>query len=193
MGSIWVLATISKLHARRRAGGRLTAGLLLAAITTATIAAAADETVYLRPEAFVDSAFEGVAPDPRLLWLTGELRDRVSDVLGHPPGVARLRYWRSDARSAWILEEIGKERPITVGVVVDHGRIHALHILIYRESRGWEVRNDFFTRRFSGAALDADDRLDQRIDNIAGATLSVNAVRKLASVALVLDQQLRRE
>ncbi len=171
-----------------RAGAVIAIGLLLATATAKVIAADDDGSVYLTAEAFVDSAFEGAVPEPQLLWLTGDLRDRVSAVLGHPPGVVRLRYWRSDDRSAWILEEIGKERPITVGVVVEQGRIRALRILVYRESRGWEVRNDFFTRRFSGAALTADDHLDQRVDNIAGATLSVNAVRRLARVALVLDR-----
>jgi len=171
----------------------IAAGLLLAAITTAGAAVDADGSVYLTPEAFVASAFDGSSPDPQLLWVTGELRDQVSDVLGHPPGVVRLRYWQSAARSAWILEEIGKERPITVGIVVDQGRIQALRILIYRESRGWEVRNDFFTRRFAGAVLDDDGQLDRRIDNIAGATLSVNAVRKLARVALVLERHVRGE
>ncbi|MDD3762379.1 MAG: FMN-binding protein [Nevskiales bacterium] len=168
------------------------AAVLLAA-SCGTAASIGSEDVYLSQDAFLSLAFNGTPPQPQLLWLTGELRERVSDVLGHPPGVVRLRYWQSDARSAWILEEIGKERPITVGIVVEAQKIRDLEVLIYRESRGWEVRNDFFTRRFSGATLGADDHLDRRIDNIAGATLSVNAVRKLAHVALMLDQHLRAE
>lgn len=151
----------------------------------------ATEEEYLSREHFLETAFDGMVPDAQLLWLTRTLRDQLTSVLGHPPAAARLRYWRVAGRSAWVLDEIGKERPITVGVVVDGGRIHNLRILTYRESRGWEVRNDFFTHQFEGARLDDKYSLDRNIDNVSGATLSVDAVRRLARVALMLDRHVR--
>lgn len=147
------------------------------------------EDVYLSQDAFLAQTFDGTPPKARLMWLTGELREQISDILGHPPRVARLRYWSDAQRSAWILEEIGKEHPITMGFVVEDGALRATRVLIYRESRGWEIRHDFFTRQFERLSLTRDHRLSGQIDNISGATLSVSAARRMARVALLLDQQ----
>ncbi len=71
------------------------------------------------------------------------------------------------------------------------GIILLVNVLVFRESRGWEVRHDFFTDQFKQAGLKDNHQLDKTIDNISGATLSVRAVRKLAQIALLLDQQLQ--
>ena len=73
-------------------------------------------------------------------------------------------------------------------VVVRGDAIERLRILIFRESRGWEVRHDFFTAQFTGATLDEDRTLDRPIDGISGATMSVSAVTRLARVVLYLDR-----
>lgn len=150
----------------------------------ATVAQAAD--VYKQPEDFVREAFSGNAPEPSAVWLIGELGERAESILGHEPGQLRQRFWRRGTRSAWILEEIGKERPITVGWVVEDGRIEATEVLIYRESRGWEVRHPFFRKQLRSAHLEGDDQLSRQVDNISGATLSVRAMRRMARLALAL-------
>lgn len=61
--------------------------------------------------------------------------------------------------SAWVLNEIGKDLPITIGVAVQQGTIEMVRILWFRESRGWEVRYPFFTDQFHDASLDADGQL----------------------------------
>ena len=93
-------------------------------------------------------------------------------------------------RSAWILDEIGKELPITIGVAVADGAIDNVRVLEFRESRGWEVRYPFFTDQFSNARLGSGQRLDRKIDGISGATLSVRAVTRIASIALLLHDQI---
>jgi len=103
-----------------------------------------------------------------------------------------VRYWSRDERTAWILEEIGKTEPITTGIVVDKGAIARISVLIYRESRGWEVRYPFFTDQFKGATLNSTHELDRNIDGISGATLSVRALTRLARVALLLDAKVRQ-
>lgn len=144
--------------------------------------------VYQPPEQFVAESFDGAAPAPQVLWLAGTLRADAEQVLGHPPEALRTRYWRRGTRTAWVLEEIGKEEPITAGFVVDDGELKKVRVLIYRESRGWEVRHDFFTRQFDGARLTAQRGLDSRIDNISGATLSVDALQRMARLALLLHR-----
>jgi hypothetical protein len=145
--------------------------------------------VYQTPEAFVQESFGGSAPDPAVVWLTGEVRDGYVRIMGGAPEQLRLRYWRRDGRSVWVLEAIGKERPITAGFVVTDGGIERAKVLIFRESRGWEVRYPFFTDQFRSATLDGDGKLDRDIDGISGATLSVNAVEKMARLALFLHRQ----
>lgn len=155
--------------------------LLTAATATAT-------DVYMEPEAFVAKAFDGSPPEPDTVWLIEDLGERAAGILGHEPRKLRERYWLKERRSVWILEEIGKERPITVGWVVEEGRVVSTEVLVYRESRGWEVRYPFFKRQFEGARLQGDSYLDREIDNISGATLSVNAMRRMARVALLLHE-----
>ncbi len=143
---------------------------------------------YQEPQAFVQQAFQGDVPSATMLWLTEDLQASIGKILGHPYDGLRLRYWRRDGRTVWILEEIGKEKAITTGIIVNQNRIEEVKVLIFRESRGWEVRNAFFTDQFKNAALKADTRLDRHIDGISGATLSVRALTKLARLALFLHQ-----
>lgn len=146
---------------------------------------------YQSPDEFLDQAFSGKPPEAEVIWLTGERKQAVKEILGHRYATLRIRYWRHAGRSAWILEEIGKEQPITVGVVVNDRRIEDIKVLVFRESRGWEIRHSFFTDQFRSARLDDQRRLDRNIDGISGATLSVRAMTKLARLALYLDAATR--
>lgn len=158
--------------------------------------ALAGDTVYRSPESFVNAAFateDGAAPpEASVLWLGKTLRRQVVDVLGRQPPM-RIRYWQNGERSAWVLDEIGKDQPITAGFVVERGALESVDVLVFRESRGWEVKYPFFTRQFREARLDADNELDRSIDGITGATLSVRAMTRMARVALLLDQHIRAQ
>lgn len=143
---------------------------------------------YQTPEAFVAEAFGGEPPPAEKLWLRGDIKSHIEDILGRPYGKLRLTYWLKAGRSAWILEEIGKEELITTGFVVGPGGIERVRVLIFRESRGFEVRYPAFTRQFEGMQLDAESKLDRHIDGISGATLSVAALNKLARIALLLHR-----
>jgi hypothetical protein len=167
---------------------RLTSGWTLAAILLAGVPeAAAEETVYLAPERFLTQVFSPV-PKPSLLWLTQPIRAKATAILGHPPAQLRERYWSDGTKSAWILEEIGKEEPITAGFVVRGGRIESARVLIYRESRGMEIRYPSFLEQYQGASLTQDQHLSKSIDGISGATLSVRAMERMACLALYFDQ-----
>lgn len=163
------------------------AALLLAALPLALAHAA----VYQEPADFVNESFHGNPPAPKALWLTPELKTQMQAILGHPPVGMRIRYWHDQERTTWVLDEIGKELPITTGIVVHQNTIEQVRVLIFRESRGWEVRHDFFTDQFRGASMNGNGSLDRNIDGISGATLSVRAVEKLARVALLLDQTIK--
>lgn len=171
--------------------------MLMRMLATATIALACSlamaRGVYQQPEDFLAETFAGKPPQPAVIWLTGARKETVKALLGHDYGSLRVRYWRDHLRSAWVLEEIGKEQPITAGIVISDKRIERIKVLEFRESRGWEIRHPFFTDQFSKARLDSGHKLDRHIDGISGATLSVRAMQKLAKLALYLDAESSHE
>lgn len=120
-----------------------------------------------------------------------KLRAVAADVLGHPPSMLRMRYWHEGARTAWIIDELGKEQNITFGVVVENSEVQLLRVLQFRESRGWEIRYPFFTQQFSALRLTDNGSMSHGIDGISGATLSVKAATRSANFALVLDEYTR--
>jgi hypothetical protein len=158
--------------------------LLLFLFSTLAIAGG----VYQEPDAFIAEVFAEKPPKPEVIWPDKELKTQMKEILGHDYKGLRIRYWKQGQRTAWILDEIGKDKPITTGIVINRGRIERIRVLIFRESRGWEVRHTFFTEQFDNAMLKNGTNLDRPIDNISGATLSVRAVTKLARIALLLDQ-----
>ena len=131
-------------------------------------------------------------PPSNVIWFDDELRTAASKILGHAPSMLRMRYWQAGAKTAWIIDEIGKELPITFGVVVENDAIQVLRVLQFRESRGWEIRYPFFTEQFSDLRLNKRGALSHGIDSISGATLSVKAATRSANLALMLDEYTRR-
>lgn len=143
---------------------------------------------YLTPEQFLAQAFDAGVPKPELLWLAKDIAQQSEKILGHAPMQLRQRYWRIGDKSVWIFDEIGKEEPITAGFVISAGKISQVRVLTYRESRGWEVRYPAFLKQYQGAELQPDNYLNRSIDGISGATLSVNAMNRMARLALYFDR-----
>jgi hypothetical protein len=142
---------------------------------------------YMSEQSFVANAFKS-PPRPKSFWLTPTIKPIARQILRHTPTFLRTRYWQEQQRTVWILEEVGKNEPITVGVIIDNHKIIQLQVLAFRESRGWEVKHSFFTDQFIASTLSAEQTLSQSIDGISGATLSVNALTKIAQLALFFDQ-----
>ena len=141
---------------------------------------------------FLLESFGTEQPPTAVVWLDDELRQTATRVLGHPPAMLRVRYWYDGAKTAWIIDEIGKEQAITFGIVIENAAIQALRVMEFRESRGWEIRYPFFTAQFAALQLNDRGALSRGIDGISGATLSVKAATRSATLALVLDEFTRR-
>jgi hypothetical protein len=126
------------------------------------------------------------------LWVSKQDRDNISDILSRQFMGLRIRYWAEGNKTAWIFEEIGKELPITVGIAINDGQVVDVTILEYRESRGGEVRHDFFTDQFLGSSLESKPtestttiaNLNTKIDGITGATYSVRSLKNMVRLAL---------
>lgn len=133
----------------------------------------------------------------KFVWLTGEKKTVSKEILHHPYYKIRAPYWQAkpngksrSAKTLWVLEEIGKEKYITIGIVIENQQIQALRILKFRESRGWEVELPSFTAQFDDIKLIDDLKLSKDIQGISGATLSVRAVKKISRLALYLQSTL---
>ncbi len=88
---------------------------------------------------------------------------------------------------ALILNEIGKSEPITFMVAVDAaGRVRDVGLMIFRESRGWEVRERRFMNQFRSKTAASPLHVNQDILNYTGATLSSQAIARGVKKALVL-------
>ncbi|MDZ7925440.1 MAG: FMN-binding protein [Marinagarivorans sp.] len=154
---------------------------------------------YLTQEQFLQAAFGqqsengNAAVTSKTYWLNAADKIVAEQILSHAYAGLRVRYWQNDNqlnKSAWILEEIGKERPIQIGIVIKDQQIEQVSILAFNESRGWEVKHPFFTEQFTQRQLQNNQQLDKKIDGITGATLSVRAVTNTARWALYLAQQI---
>ncbi|MCG8670819.1 MAG: FMN-binding protein [Pseudomonadales bacterium] len=163
--------------------------LLLTLLLSFSVVPKAAAEQYMTQEAFLTAAFSGEAYKKQKLWLNKKMKQVAKQILKHDYNALRVRYWGAGHKTAWILEEIGKERPITIGVAVSNGQIDRVNILEFRESRGWEVRYPFFTEQFDAVGVDDEYTLTKNIDGISGATLSVRAVKKVAALALYLHTQ----
>ena len=165
---------------------------LLITVVSASPALAADD-VYQSPDTFIAESFGGTTPPAKTLTPDTALNEKIAKIMGKHYTLNSVQYWQHNGRTAWILEDIGKYEPITTGYVVSpENKLERVKVLIYRESHGWEVKHEFFTRQFKGAGLKKEKKLDERIDGISGATLSVNALKRMGALALLLHNAVEK-
>lgn len=140
-------------------------------------------------EVFLAQVFGKETPKSEIKTLSALDKKTIKKILRHPVSFQRVRYWRKGNSAVWLLEEIGKHKPIAAGFWLEHGVIKKAKVLAFRESRGWEIKYPYFLKQFKGASLQENNTLHANIDGISGATLSVRAMKKMAHIALYLNQQ----
>lgn len=91
-----------------------------------------------------------------------------------------------------ILNEIGKEMPITFLVCIsrekDLPEISYIDVLVYRETRGGEIRSKMFLKQFFGKSEKDPVSVGKDIRNIKGATLSAWATTRVVKKALAISR-----
>lgn len=143
---------------------------------------------FQTPEVFLDEVFSNAPPAPQVLNLDSGDQAEIKSVFGRAFPQQRVRYWADGERTVWIFDDIGKEGyvPTTCGFVVKNAAVEKAKVLIYRESRGEQVAEPSFLDQLAGAKA-AGNELDVDVDNITGATLSVQMMERMARTALTLD------
>ena len=162
--------------------------LPVAAISTSVCA-----TTYLSVEQAQQLMFPGATLVATPLVLSDSQRQQLASAAGGTAPGREFRVWRVASGGFFIVDEvIGKHELIgyAVGLNAD-GSIRQVEILSYRESYGYEIRNERWRRQFVGRRAGAPLRMDHEIQNISGATLScthltegVNRILALYAVAL---------
>lgn len=142
---------------------------------------------YIQPEDHIRAAFAGHPPAASVLWITNQIKEDINKILGHSYHKLRVKFWEKSGKTLWILDEIGREKYITTGIMVNHrSQVEDVTVLAFRESRGWEVKYEFFTSQFNGVTQKPNMALSKNVDAITGATLSTNALKRQVRMALYL-------
>jgi hypothetical protein len=154
------------------------------------------EGIFLKEEEAPKAVFpEATSFDRRVVRCTEDLKAKIAERMGK----TKTSLWENSYVTfvakkgeailgyAVIVEEIGKHRPITFVVAIGADRkIKDAALMVYREAYGGEVRDRRFLQQYKGKEL-RDPLLPYRdIQNIAGATMSVEAIGRGSKKALAL-------
>ena len=151
---------------------------------------------YLGVEDAQRQAFpQATAFVPQPLALDADARARLASV-ARPPGARDPKVWRAMAGDRvlgtfFVDAVIGKQDYIGYALALDtQGRVLRLDVLDYRETHGWEIRNERWRAQFAGKSVADPVQLGQDIANISGATLSCRHVTDGVRRLLALHAQL---
>ena len=154
----------------------LLAGLLLCGNSSAEMST----------EAFVESSLGRLPAEKRIL-LQGDVQEAVRSAYDGRYPAFSIPYREQDGKRVWVLKAQGKHGYVKAGFVIQDGRLLNPWVLSSKEQGGRGIETSPFLKQFEGVGLKGPSQMDRRIDGLSGATLSVNAMKKMARTALVLD------
>jgi hypothetical protein len=164
-------------------------GIGVAVLVTAALCASAPPghaRVYLSEDEVRQVLFPGKKLAPLPLAPTKAQRDEIERRAKMPAGGGwRPKAWRaSDGALLFVDKVLGKHEFITFAVGIDSaGAVRGIEILEYKETYGYEVRNERWRAQFHGKTARDPIRLEKDVMNIGGATLScrhiTDGVRRL--------------
>lgn len=170
--------------------GAIRTFLLISSIILSISAASAQSpdgpesiTVYLTEEQALKKAF----PDADTLWSdiwtpTQQERRRIERRLGWRLEETEFTIFQAQKENnhlgyTIITNQIGLYKPITFMVHIKlDGRVGGVWIMVYRESRGGQIKRQRFLSQYKNKKTDSHIRLNRDIVGISGATLSVRAL-----------------
>ncbi|MDH4360382.1 MAG: FMN-binding protein [Nitrospirota bacterium] len=154
------------------------------------------EEIYMTPEEAARLMFpESDHIRPEVITLSPEQKQLIEERIGwHFPETTfecfvgetkgRIDGW------AFIQNTIGKHKPMTYMVGVDpQGEVINVEVLVFRESRGSEVRKKRFNYQYQGKTAYDPIRINRDIINISGATMSVRSMSAGVKRVLVLANE----
>ena len=137
---------------------------------------------------FLNKVFKNQIPKKERLIVKGEYKEKIRAIMGNKYKKRMFSYWQNNTEQVWILNSIGKYKPITAAFITDNCKVKSSHVLVYREQHGYEIKYTAFLLQFKETEMDKTLKLNTKIDNISGATLSVNSMKRMARTALLLSK-----
>ena len=137
---------------------------------------------------FLNKVFNNQIPKKERIIVKGENKQKIKAIMGNKYKKRMFSYWRNNTKQVWILNSIGKYKPITAAFITDNCKVKSSHVLVYREQHGYEIKYPAFLLQFKETDMDKTLKLNTKIDNISGATLSVNSMKRMARTALLLSK-----
>lgn len=131
-------------------------------------------TQYLTVEQAQQAIFPGAAFTPVFITISDAQSREIERRTGVNVRLRDQRVWRVSTGGFFIVDEVvGKHEFISyaAGLNAD-GSLRQIEIMDYRESYGYEIRNEAWRRQFVGKRDGDPLKLDVDIKNIGGATLS---------------------
>ncbi len=155
------------------------------------------EEVYLTPEEAAKLMFpKSERIRKEIISLQPEQKTLIQDLIGwqFPETSFECFIGETNGKSdgwALIQNTIGKHKPMTYMVGINpQGEATNVEVLVYRESRGSEVRTKRFNYQYEGKNIHDPIRINRDIINITGATMSVRSMSAGVKRALVTVDQL---
>ena len=168
----------------------------LALLLSAGGPARADQVYFTPRDLLADFFRSSEAVTFKKIPLADADRQRLQRRLGYAPARPSYTFYVASSGGrvdgyAFLDEEKGEHLPITFAVKLSpDGKVVRQEIVVYRESRGDEVRDDRFRAQFIGkSARDAIDT-NQDIVAVSGATISSRAMAVGVKRAVVLFDEL---
>jgi H+/Na+-translocating ferredoxin:NAD+ oxidoreductase subunit G len=168
----------------------------LALLATTAGAARADQVYYTSRDLLADFFRSSQAVTYKKVAIDGTETARVAQRLGYTPAKSSYTFYIATSGGhvdgyAFIDEEKGEHLPITFAVKLSPtGKVMRQEIVVYREARGDEVRDEKFRAQFVGKG--ANDPIDtgNDINVVSGATISSRAMAVGVKRAVVLFDEL---
>lgn len=146
----------------------------------------AQKVLFPTADKFVASPIELTDDQKEQIETIAKVRQRKKD----------LQVWRAEAKGKllgyFIVDEvIGKHEFITYCAGISpEGKVVAMEIMSYRETKGGQVKDESWRKHFIGKSLNDPFKLDVDIPNISGATLScrnlTDGVKRLLAIHKVV-------
>jgi Na+-translocating ferredoxin:NAD+ oxidoreductase RnfG subunit len=154
-------------------------------IPVAVVSTAAYGTTYLSLEQAQAAIFPGAQLTAAFVTLTKEQASAIEKKSGVNVRKNEVRLWKSSDGGYFIVDEVvGKHEFFTIAVGLNaDSSVKQIEVMDYKESYGYEVRNEAWRKQFTGKTSTAHLKLTDDIKNISGATLScrhvTDAVKRL--------------
>ena len=170
-------------------------GVALALALLATARPARADQVYYTPRELLSDFFRSsLKVTYKQVQLDDVEKGRLQHRLGYVPAKTSYTFYVATSNGhvdgyAFIDEQKGEHLPITFAVKLSPaGKVLRQEVVVYREARGDEVRDEKFRAQFVGKS--ASDAIDTDFVAISGATISSRAMAVGVKRAVVLFDEL---